>query len=259
MDHVHMVHRGEWMHPDFNRYDSHHEVTVHPNLQDGLWKDLYFEAWRSFYSFDNMKAVLQRAPRSKYWNIFARFMWYKNSVLTEARHPMMCGLLRLKGRKNRRPGYPILSRWAYYISRAREIRAHLAGMARILLEMEELWLQTRHPSEAEQRVVEELCKIRAAYGRMNLADLQLAYLRAKSHYPTLRVPSKLTLFWAKWYPVLASNMVYTRADLDGFWRGVKERWAERRWLRIPVHQVAFNLFRDAQVSLLFFFYLTRAR
>jgi radical SAM superfamily enzyme YgiQ (UPF0313 family) len=259
MDHVQMVQRGEWMHPDFNRYDSHHEVTVHPNLKDGAWKDLYLEAWHTFYSFENMKAVLQRAPRSKYWNIFARFMWYKNSVLTEGRHPMMCGFVRLKGRQNRRPGYPILSRWEYYISRAREIRAHLAGMARILFEMEELWLQTRHPSEAEQRVVEELCKIRAAYGRLNLADLQLAYLRAKSHYPTLRVPSKLTLFWAKWYPVLASNMVYTRADLDGFWRGVKERWAERRWFRIPLHQVAFNLFRDAQLSLLFVFYLTRAR
>jgi radical SAM superfamily enzyme YgiQ (UPF0313 family) len=259
MDHVHMVQRGEWMDPDFNRYDSHHAVTVHPNLKDGAWKDLYLEAWNTFYSFDNMKAVLQRAPRSKYWNIFARFMWYKNSVLTEGRHPMMCGFLRLKGRKNRRPGYPILSRWEYYISRAREIRAHLVGMARILLEMEELWLQTRHPSEAEQRVVEELCKIRAAYGRLNLADLQLAYLRAKSHYPTLRVPSKLTLFWAKWYPVLASNLVYTRADLDGFWRGVKERWAERRWFHIPLHQVAFNLFRDAQLSLLFIFSLTRAR
>ncbi len=259
MDHVHMVKRGEWMDPDFNRYDSHHAVTVHPNLKHGAWKDLYLEAWNTFYSFDNMKAVLQRAPRSKYWNIFARFMWYKNSVFTEGRHPMMCGFLRLKGRKNRRPDYPILSRWAYYISRAREIRAHLAGMARILFEMEELWLQTRHPSEAEQRVVEELCKIRAAYGRLNLADLQLAYLRAKSHYPTLRVPSKLTLFWAKWYPVLASNMVYTRADLDGFWRGVKERWAERRWFHIPLHRVAFNLFRDAQLSLLFFFNLTRAR
>jgi hypothetical protein len=259
MDHVHMVQRGEWMDPDFNVYDSHHAVTAHPNLKDGAWKDLYLEAWNTFYSFDNMKAVLRRAPRSKYWNIFARFMWYKNSVLTEGRHPMMCGFLRLKGRKSRRPGYPILSRWDYYVSRAREIRAHLAGMARILLEMEELWLQTRHPSEAEQRVVEELCKIRVAYGRLNLADLQLAYLRAKAHYPTLRVPSKLTLFRAKWSPVLASNKVYTRGDLDGFWRGVKERWADRRWFRIPVHQVALNLFRDAQLSLLFFFSLTRAR
>jgi radical SAM superfamily enzyme YgiQ (UPF0313 family) len=259
MDHVRMVQRGEWMDPDYNRYDSHHAVTDHPNLKDGAWKSLYLEAWKTFYSFDNMKAVLQRAPRSKYWNILARFMWYKNSVLTEGRHPMMCGFFRLKGRTNRRPGYPTQSRWEYYVWRAREIRSHLAGMARILLEMEELWLQTRHPSEAEQRVVEELCKIRKAYGRLNLADLQLAYQRARSQYPTLRVPSRLTLFWAKWYPVLASNVVCTRGDLDSFWRGVKERWRERRWFRIPVHRVAFNLFRDAQLAALFLFTLTRAR
>jgi hypothetical protein len=259
MDHVHMVERGEWMHPDFNLYDYHHEVTVHPNLRDGAWKSLYLEAWRTFYSFDNMKAVLRHAPRANYWNIFTRFMWYKNSVLTEGRHPMMCGLLRLKGRKNRRPGFPILSRWGYTKTRVREIRAHLAGMTRILLEMEELWLQTRHPSAAEQRVVEELGKIRAAYGRLKLADLQLAYLRAKIHFPALRVPSKLSLLWAKWYPLLAPGRVYTRRDLDGFWRSVKERWMERRWLRIPAHRVAFNFFRDAQLSLLFFLHLARAR
>ncbi len=259
MDHVHMVQRGEWMHPDFNLYDSHHEVTVHPNLKDGAWKALYLEAWRTFYSFENMKAVLQRAPQSLYWNIFNRFMWYKNSILTEGRHPMMCGFLRLKGRKNRRPGLPILSRWEYYRTRAREIRAHLAGTTRILLEMEELWLQTRHPSAAEQRVIEELGKIRAAYGRLKLADFQLAYLRAKAHFPALRVPSKFSLLWGRWYPLLSPGRVYTRADLDGFWSGVKERWTERRWLRIPPHRVAFNLFRDAQLSLLFFFHLSRAR
>jgi len=187
-------------------------------------------------------------------------MWYKNSIVTEGRHPMMCGFFRLKGRKNRRPGYPILSRWEYYTARAREICAHLAGMARILLEMEELWLQTRHPSEAEQRVIDELVKLRAtAYGQLKLADLQLAHMRARIDFPALRVPSKLHLLWAKWYPLLAPAKVYTRADLDWFWHTVKERWSERRWFFIPPHRVAFNLFRDAQLSLMFFFHLARAR
>ena len=259
MDHLMMARRGAWMHPDFNLYDSHHEVTVHPNLKDGTWREMYFEAWNTFYSFDNMKAVLQRSSQSSYWNNFFRFLWYKNSVQTEQRHPMMCGLFRLKGRKERRPGYPVLSRWAYYRQRAKEIRTHLASMTRLLFEMQELWLQTRHPSEAEQRVVEELAKIRAAYGRLRLADLQTAYLRAKNHFPTLHVPSKLHLFWAKWYPLLAPNKVYTRADLDMFWSGVRQRWADRHWFRIPVHRVPFQLFRDAQISLLFFFYMSRAR
>ena len=259
-DHLSMVRRGEWMHSDFNQYDSHHAVTVHPKLgDDGTWRNLYFEAWHTFYSFDNMKAVLRRAPRRNYWNDFRRFLWYKNSIQTEGRHPMMCGFFRLKGRKNRRPGYPILSRWEYYRSRVQEIRRDLEGMFRLLLEMEELWLQTRHPGPAEQRVTEELARLRAAYGRLKLADLQAAYLRAKGQFPELRVPSRLQLLWDKWYPLLATTKVQTRADLDSFWKAVKQRWSERRWLHIPPHQVAFNLFRDAQFSLLFLFHLSRAR
>jgi radical SAM superfamily enzyme YgiQ (UPF0313 family) len=258
-DHLGMLRRGEWMHPDFNRYDSHHAVSVHPNLTDGEWKELYLEAWRTFYSLENMKALLQHTPACNYWNNFLRFVWYKNSILTEGRHPMMCGFFRLKGRKNRRPGFPILSCWKYYTSRAREIRAHLAGMMRILLEMEELWLQTRHPNEVERRVSEELARISAAYGRLKVADLQLAYVQAKSHFPELRIPSKLQLLWARWIPLLAPSKVYTRADLHWFWHAAKQNWAERRWFRIPLHRVALNLFRDAQLSLLFFFHLARAR
>jgi hypothetical protein len=205
-----------------------------------------------------MKAILQRGPRSNYWNNFARFIWYKNSILTEGRHPMMCGFFRLKGRKNRRPGYPILPRWEYSRARAREICKHLAGMVRVLFEMEELWLQTRHPSEAEQRVIEELTKIRMAYGRLKLADLQAAFESARTHFPTLRIPSKLHLLWARWMPLLAPSKVYTRADLDLFWCATKQRWAERQWFRIPPHRIAFNFLRDAQLFLLFVFHLSRA-
>jgi radical SAM superfamily enzyme YgiQ (UPF0313 family) len=258
-DHLTLLRRGEWMDPDFNRYDSHHAVTSHAHLKDGAWEMLYREAWHTFYSFENMKAILRRCPRNDYWNNFIRFIWYRNSIATEERHPMMCGFFRLKGRKNRRPGYPILSRWEYATSRAREIRVHLAGMFRLLFEMEELWLQTRQRGEAEQRVIEELGKIRAAaYGRLKLADLQLAYRRAKSYFPELRVPSKLLLFWVKSYPLLAPGKVLTRADLDCFWQTVRQHWTQRRWFQIPPLRLAFSLFRDAQLCLVFFVHLARA-
>lgn len=258
-DHVMMMRRGEWMHPDFNLYDSHHAVTVHPQLKGSAWRDLYFEAWRTFYSLKNMKDVLRRGSPANYWHNLLRCLWYKNSVQTEERHPMMCGFFRLKGRKHRRPGYPILSRWKYYSSRVKEIRAHLAGMLRVLVEMEELWLQTRHPSEAEQRVVEELAKIRLKYGKLKVAELQAAFRRAKEQFPTLHVPSRLHLFWAKWSPLLVPNKVYTRADLKAFWGTVRQRWNERSWFRIPVHLVPLNLLRDAQLALLFFIHLSRTR
>jgi radical SAM superfamily enzyme YgiQ (UPF0313 family) len=258
-DHLMMLRRGEWMHPDFNLYDSHHEVSHHPQLKGGAWKELYFEAWRTFYSLKNMKEVLRRGSAVNYWHNFLRCLWYKNSIQTEGRHPMMCGFFRLKGRKYRRPGFPILSRWKYYTSRVREIRAHLAGMLRVLIEMEELWLQTRHPSEAEQRVVEELLKTRVKYGKLKLADLQSAFQRAKEHFPTLRVPSRLQLFWAKWSPLMVPNQVYTRGDLRAFWSRVGLRWRARQWFRIPLHLVPLNLLRDVQISLLFFIHMAFAR
>jgi radical SAM superfamily enzyme YgiQ (UPF0313 family) len=258
-DHRELLRRGEWMHPDFNRYDSHHETTVHANFESGALHRLYLEIWRRFYSFDNMKAVLQRSSATAYWNNFFRFLWYKYSIVAEERHPMLCGFFRLKGRTHRRPGFPVLSRWQYWKLRAREIREHLRSTVRLLLEMEELWLQTRHPGEAEQRVIEELNKIRAAArGQLKLADVHLAHLRAKMQVPALRVPNKLQLFWAKWYPLLAPRRVHTRADLDAFWQSARRNWSELRWHRIPVHRVPLNMFRDAQLSLLFFLHLIRA-
>jgi hypothetical protein len=257
MDHLHMLRRGQWMDPDLNLYDSQHEVTRHPYLKDGSWKETYFEAWRTFYSLPNMRAILQRGSRANYWNNFLRFFWYKNSIETEGRHPMMCGYFRLKGRTTRRPGFPILSRSEYYTGRAREVYAHLRGMLRVAAEMEELWLQTRHPSEAEQRVVEELARLREKYDQIRLADLQAAFLRAKEHFPTLRVPSKVQLFWAKWSPLLVQSKVYTRADLQAFWTSIRERWDDQHWFRIPVHKVPFNLLRDLQLSALFLFHVSR--
>jgi radical SAM superfamily enzyme YgiQ (UPF0313 family) len=257
MDHLNMKRRGEWMHPDFNLYDSQHEVTNHPNLKHGSWKETYFEAWRTFYSLENMKAILQRGSRCNYWNNFLRFLWYKNSIQTEGRHPMMCGYFRLKGRKRRRPGLPILPPWEYYTARAKEIRGHLRSMIGLLAEMEELWLQTRLPTAAEQRVVEELSKLRERYDQINLADLQNAYLRAKEHFPSLHVPSKVHLFWAKYSPLLVQNKVFTRADLQAFWTNVRQRWHDQHWFRIPVHKVPLNLLRDLQLSALFLFHVAR--
>jgi len=204
-----------------------------------------------------MKAILQRGSRANYWNNFLRFLWYKNSIQTEGRHPMMCGYFRLKGRTARRPGLPILSRWDYYTARAKEVRTHLRGMLRVLSEMEELWLQTRHPSAAEQRVVEELGKLRDRYDQFKLADLQAAFVRAKEHFPSLRVPSKVQLFWAKWSPLVVPNCVYTRADLHAFWADARLRWDERKLFRIPVHKVPLNLLRDLQLSILFLFHVAR--
>lgn len=258
-DHMALPRSGEWMDTDFNRYDSWHAVANHSHLNREQWSKLYREAWREFYSFDNMKAILQRCPQRDYWSNMFRFIWYKNSFQTEGRHPMMCGFFRLKGRKNRRPGSPVVSRRKYFAGRVKEVFTRMAAMLRLLFEMEELWLATRKRSPAEQRVSEELARIiSAARGGIRLADIQLAYRRAKAGFPALRVPSKLELFEARWCPMLVAGRVLTRADLDSFWLRVRRGWKKRRWLQLPWIQAAFQLSRDLQLGLVFFAHLARA-
>jgi radical SAM superfamily enzyme YgiQ (UPF0313 family) len=90
-DHKEMVEADAPMSSDFNLFDSFHEAMPHQNLRDGAWTRAYLDAWRSFYGFDNMKAVLSRAHPDNYWDIFMNFFWYKNAALNEGAHPMIAG------------------------------------------------------------------------------------------------------------------------------------------------------------------------
>jgi radical SAM superfamily enzyme YgiQ (UPF0313 family) len=164
MDHLEMVRKGEPLDPDYNRYDSFHETIRHPHFAPGELFRAYREAWESFYNFDHMKAALLRSDGTTYWNIFKNYVWYKNGIL-EREHPMITGFFRLKHRLDRRPGFPVETRWAYARRRYREIKALLKGWAKLFVEMEELWLQTRGRSLAPREWVQE--------ARQRLADVAL--------------------------------------------------------------------------------------
>lgn len=260
-DHLEMAQRGEYMAADYNQYDSIHETMRYPNFPEpGSLRGMYFEAWETFYSFENMKQILLRASPRNYWNIFRNFIWYKNAALVERRHPMMAGFFRRKSRDTIRPGVPIPTRWQFFKMRVREIASYLKGAFQLILEMEELWLQTRRRTEPERRVVEELLRLRAsARRRLSLAEIQLAHARARIHVPTLKVPTRLTLYWLRWNLWLAQRKVYTRADIDDCWRSVLQNLRQHRIFRISPLRVASNLWLDFQVTLMFAFAILRAR
>jgi len=246
------VKRGDWIHPDLNRYDSFHETMIHPNFKPGEWYETYRKAWESFYSFDYMREVLVQANPENYWNIFRDFIWYRNSALIEQGHPMIHGFFRLKSRKDRRPGFPVESRLRHFNRRVREVK-HFAGAAlSLLLEMEELWLQTRKRSESEVKLRGELERIRAELGRnLRTAELELAHLRARVHFPDVRVPSRLTLAFRDVNFSFAKRITYSRTDIRQFWSKTQERWHRRQFLRIPPHKVILNTLRDVQLMMLF--------
>jgi radical SAM superfamily enzyme YgiQ (UPF0313 family) len=260
-DHLEMQRRGEYMDPDHNRYDSVHETMVYPHFPEpGSLKAMYTEAWSTFYSFENMKRVLSRATPRNYWNILRNFIWYKNAMMLEGRHPMMAGFFRLKNRQAMRPGVPVPSRWSFFKMRCREITRYLQGAAKLILEMEELWLQTRRRSEPERRVIEEMARLRAtARRRLSVTEIQLAHMRARLQFPSIRVPSKLTLYWSRWYLWIASRKVYTRADISEYWQSVLQNLRQRRIFHVSPLRVVSHLWLDFQVTLMFAFAILRAR
>jgi radical SAM superfamily enzyme YgiQ (UPF0313 family) len=258
-DHANMVRAGEYMDSDLNAYDSFHETTRHPNFAPGQWYAAYRKAWLSFYSFEHMRHVLANACPENYWNIFRNFIWYKNSVQIEGGHPMIHGLFRLKDRTDRRPGFPIEPRLVHLVRRFRDVRCLARKWVSLVLEMEELWLQTRIRSKAELRLISELKRAREEVNHnLRTAELQLAHYRAKVHVPELHVPSRMALAFRGLNLDLAQRITYSRADIRQFWVGTWRKWRRKRVFLIPPYKVIVHLLRDARLILLFAVALLRA-
>jgi radical SAM superfamily enzyme YgiQ (UPF0313 family) len=159
-DHCRLVNAGQPLDPDYNRYDSFHPAMPHPHMSAEEWFALYRECWRTFYSFENMRAILSRVPAKNYWSVFRNFIWYKSAAEIEGEHPMIAGFWRIKERRARRPGYPVAGRWAHFTAQLHEKTRQLRQWVALLVEMEELWLQTRPPTRLEQRLLEDLQRLR---------------------------------------------------------------------------------------------------
>ncbi len=259
-DHQQMVRASAPIDPDLNNYDAFHETVDHPHFRRGEWKAAYDKAWHSFYSLDYFRKVLNETRPENYWNVFYNFIWYRNSILIEGGHPMIHGFWRLKDRLDRRPGYAVEPRLRHYARRLGELRRLVPAWLRLFLEMEELWLQTRKRSDAEVRLLAELERLQQEAGRsLRAAELQIAHIRAKVHFPELRVPSRFALKLRDLNFNLTRRLTYSRADLDRFWRRTRWYWRRRHLLGIPPHKLALHLFRDANLLLQFAFALARAR
>ncbi|MGA2157192.1 MAG: radical SAM protein, partial [Bryobacteraceae bacterium] len=121
-DHKRLVASGVAIDPDYNKYDSCHETMPHARMSGEEWTAAYREAWRRFYSLENMKAILGRVDPSIYWDVLRNFWWYKYAVVAEGAHPMLTGFFRLKDRTTRRPGFAREGRVAHLRRRIPEVQ-----------------------------------------------------------------------------------------------------------------------------------------
>jgi hypothetical protein len=115
-DHQKLFRAGAWMDPDLNKYDLNHAVAEHPNMSIAEWQAAYRQAWRTYYSHDHIRTILRRTAAKGQSLEKTLFMinWFRGSIDIEDIHPLECGVLRTKHRRDRRSGMPIESAWSFY-------------------------------------------------------------------------------------------------------------------------------------------------
>jgi hypothetical protein len=145
-DHRQALARGDWMDPDFNKYDLNHRVTHHPKMSDAEWEEAYHAAWASYYSPEHVRTIFRRAAVNRLRflpSILSTVLWFRLVHELEGLHPLEGGAIRMKYRLDRRPGLPIESALTFYPRIAVEHARKLASYAKTILEFRKIAKEAR--------------------------------------------------------------------------------------------------------------------
>jgi hypothetical protein len=115
-DHKKLWQRDVAMDADMNRYDVEHIVTAHPKMTRPQWEKVYSDAWKLYYSPAHIERLLRRAAASGIGvsRLATMIFAFSSIVEIENVHPLQGGILRLKYRVDRRPGFTIEPVWSFY-------------------------------------------------------------------------------------------------------------------------------------------------
>src|SRR5215471_13244298 len=115
-DHKVLVSQGVAMDPDLNKYDLEHAVTAHPKMSKEEWEQLYWDAWRIYYTEEHIETILKRARVSgiRIYRLMVILLWFAFSLAIEKVHPLQGGFVRKKHRLDRRSSLPLEPAWKFY-------------------------------------------------------------------------------------------------------------------------------------------------
>jgi hypothetical protein len=145
-DHQKLVQAGVELDPDLNRYDLNHVTASHPRMPREEWERAYQVAWDTYYTDEHMKTVLRRlaAMKGRAGNAVLLLTWFRGSIGIEKVHPLEAGFFRLKFRRDRRPGLPILPVWQFYPAYFAESIGKFLRWSRLWLGLHATWTQIKH-------------------------------------------------------------------------------------------------------------------
>ena len=145
-DHLKLVRAGTALDPDMNKYDANHVCTAHPRMSRQEWERAYNAAWRRYYTIEHIETILRRAATTKanVSNTLFLTSWFKGSIDVENLHPLETGFLRMKFRRDRRPGYPIEPAWSFYPRYWHEVAVKTARWISIYFRLRRIYLRVKH-------------------------------------------------------------------------------------------------------------------
>ncbi|HWB51677.1 MAG TPA: radical SAM protein [Stellaceae bacterium] len=122
-DHKRLYLQGVPMDPDMNNYDLEHVTTGHPLMTEEVWKDVYRDVWRRYYSDQHVETVLRRAVRDgiKARKVADVLTVFSGGLRIEGVHPLQLGAIRHKARRERRPELGLESPLIFYPRRSWEV------------------------------------------------------------------------------------------------------------------------------------------
>jgi radical SAM superfamily enzyme YgiQ (UPF0313 family) len=145
-DHQTLVKQGVQLDADMNRYDLNHCTAPHPKMSREEWERAYRMAWETYYTPEHIETVLRRlaAAGGRPSNAVLLLTWFTGCINLEGVHPLEGGALRLKYRRDRRAGMPILPIWQFYPQ-------YFAETVGKFLRWSKLWIQIRWTYERIKR------------------------------------------------------------------------------------------------------------
>ncbi|HKT20160.1 MAG TPA: radical SAM protein [Stellaceae bacterium] len=153
-DHQKLYKRGVPMDPDLNKYDLEHVTTVHPSMSKAEWEGIYSRAWETFYSPQHIETLMRRAAATRIsaGKTLFLLMWFYASAFVEKVHPLQGGYLRLKFRRDRRPGLKRESPLVFYPRYVGDLVAKHAHMMGVVWKFERLRRRIRKDPHARDYV-----------------------------------------------------------------------------------------------------------
>jgi len=129
-DHKVLWEKHVWMDSDLNKYDCFHRVSHHPKMSDVEWDAAYRAAWDAYYSTDHVRTILRRSAAHELGRpktTLSTILWFYLVSAYEGVHPLEGGALRMKFRRDRRPGLPVENPLVFYARYVTEMARKLRG------------------------------------------------------------------------------------------------------------------------------------